>query len=109
LHQFDFAVPEIGSCSFAFRSRRLIASRSQLEPANQVFLIGTTNHIDNIDPRVLRAAGDLATSLRFGMPDDQGYLRLLKKCLGPISIAQLFPRMISSTVCEGLPQLTWRG
>jgi hypothetical protein len=27
---------------------------SQLDPNNQVFLIGTTNHIDNIDPRVLR-------------------------------------------------------
>ena len=27
---------------------------SQLDPGNQVFLVGTTNHIDNIDPRVLR-------------------------------------------------------
>jgi SpoVK/Ycf46/Vps4 family AAA+-type ATPase len=25
---------------------------SQLDPGNQVFLVGTTNHIDNIDPRV---------------------------------------------------------
>jgi transitional endoplasmic reticulum ATPase len=28
---------------------------SQLDPGNQVFLIGTTNHIDNIDPRVSEA------------------------------------------------------
>ena len=27
---------------------------SQLDPANQVFLVGTTNHIEDIDPRVLR-------------------------------------------------------
>ena len=27
---------------------------SQLDPGNQVFLVGTTNHIDHIDPRVLR-------------------------------------------------------
>ncbi len=27
---------------------------SQLDPVNQVYLVGTTNHIDKIDPRVLR-------------------------------------------------------
>ena len=57
---------------------------SQLEPAHQVFLIGTTNHIDNIDSRVLRG-GRFSDKLEIGMPDDQGYLRLLRKYLGPNS------------------------
>ena len=59
---------------------------SQLEPANRVFLIGTTNHIDNIDPRVLRG-GRFSDKLEIGMPDDQGYLQLLNKYLGPIPLA----------------------
>jgi transitional endoplasmic reticulum ATPase len=59
---------------------------SQLEPAHQIFLIGTTNHIENIDPRVLRG-GRFSDKLEVGMPDDEGYLRLLKKYLGPIPLA----------------------
>ena len=58
---------------------------SQLDPGNQVFLIGTTNHIDNIDPRVLRG-GRFTEKIEVGVPDDQGYLRLIEKYLGPIPL-----------------------
>ena len=59
---------------------------SQLDPANQVFLVGTTNHIDDIDPRVLRG-GRFTEKIVVGMPDHVGYLRLIEKCLGPIPLA----------------------
>jgi len=59
---------------------------SQLDPGNQVFLIGTTNHIDNIDPRVLRG-GRFTEKIEIGFPDDGGYLRLIDKYLGPIPLA----------------------
>jgi transitional endoplasmic reticulum ATPase len=58
---------------------------SQLDPGNQVFLIGTTNHPDNIDPRVLRG-GRFTEKIEIGAPDDQGYLRLIDKYLGPIPL-----------------------
>jgi transitional endoplasmic reticulum ATPase len=59
---------------------------SQLDPGNQVFLIGTTNHIDCIDPRVLRG-GRFTEKIEAGVPDDQGYLLLIQKYLGPIPLA----------------------
>ena len=59
---------------------------NQLEPANQVFLIGTTNRPDGIDPRVLRG-GRFSDKLEIGMPDAEGCLRLLNKSLGPIPLA----------------------
>jgi SpoVK/Ycf46/Vps4 family AAA+-type ATPase len=59
---------------------------SQLDPGNQVFLVGTTNHIDRIDPRVLRG-GRFTEKIEVGVPDDQGYLRLIAKYLGPIPLA----------------------
>jgi transitional endoplasmic reticulum ATPase len=59
---------------------------SQLDPGNQVFLVGTTNHIDHIDPRVLRG-GRFTEKIEVGVPDDQGYLRLIEKYLGPIPLA----------------------
>ena len=59
---------------------------SQLDPANQVFLVGTTNHIDDIDPRVLRG-GRFTEKIEVCVPDDRGYLRLIEKYLGPIPLA----------------------
>ena len=58
----------------------------QLDPGNQVFLIGTTNHIDDIDPRVLRG-GRFTEKVEVGIPDDHGYLRLIDKYLGPIPLS----------------------
>ena len=40
---------------------------SQLDPGNQVFLVGTTNHIDHIDPRVLRG-GRFTEKIEVGVP-----------------------------------------
>jgi transitional endoplasmic reticulum ATPase len=51
-----------------------------------VYLIGTTNHVDNIDPRVLRG-GRFTEKIEVGVPDGQGYLRLIEKYLGPIPLA----------------------
>ncbi len=59
---------------------------SQLDPANQVFLVGTTNHKDDIDPRVLRG-GRFTEKIEVCGPDDSGYLRLIDKYLGPIPLA----------------------
>ena len=59
---------------------------SQLDPANQVFLVGTTNHKDDIDPRVLRG-GRFTEKIEVCAPDDSGYLRLIDKYLGPIPLA----------------------
>jgi len=64
---------------------------SQLDPGNQVFLVGTTNHIGNIDPRVLRG-GRFTEKIEIGFPDDQGYLRLIDKYLGSIPIAAALTR-----------------
>jgi hypothetical protein len=47
---------------------------------------GTTNHIDNIDPRVLRG-GRFSEKIEIGVPDDQGYMRLIDRYLGPIPVA----------------------
>ena len=63
-----------------------LMSMSQLDPGNQVFLVGTTNQIENIDPRVLRG-GRFTEKIEIGVPDDQGYLRLIDKYLGPIPLA----------------------
>ncbi|SPF36036.1 hypothetical protein SBA4_180038 [Candidatus Sulfopaludibacter sp. SbA4] len=59
---------------------------SQLDPPNQVFLVGTTNHIDDIDPRVLQG-GQFTEKIEVCMPEDSGYLRLIEKYLGPIPLA----------------------
>jgi transitional endoplasmic reticulum ATPase len=54
-----------------------------------VFLVGTTNHIDDIDPRVLRG-GRFTEKIEVCPPDDNGYLRLIEKYLGPIPLAADF-------------------
>jgi transitional endoplasmic reticulum ATPase len=59
---------------------------SQLDPGNQVFLVGTTNHIEHIDPRVLRG-GRFTEKIEVGIPDDQGYMRLIERYLGPMPLA----------------------
>jgi transitional endoplasmic reticulum ATPase len=62
---------------------------SQLDPGNQVFLIGTTNQIDEIDPRVLRG-GRFSEKIEVGIPDDAGYLKLIRNYLGTIPLADGF-------------------
>jgi transitional endoplasmic reticulum ATPase len=52
-----------------------------LEPAHNVFLIGTTNHIDQIDARVLRG-GRFGEKIEIGVPDAAGYRKLIERHLG---------------------------
>ena len=62
---------------------------SQLDPGNQVFLVGTTNHIDEIDQRVLRG-GRFSEKIELGVPDDAGYLKLIPRFLGRTPLADGF-------------------
>ena len=52
-----------------------------LEAAHNVFLIGTTNHVDQIDPRVLRG-GRFGEKIGIGVPDSAGYRKLIARYLG---------------------------
>jgi transitional endoplasmic reticulum ATPase len=52
-----------------------------LEPAHNVFLIGTTNRIDQIDARVLRG-GRFGEKIEIGIPDSAGYRKLIERYLG---------------------------
>lgn len=52
-----------------------------LEPAHNVFLIGTTNHIDQIDARVLRG-GRFGEKIEIGVPDTAGYRKLIERYMG---------------------------
>jgi transitional endoplasmic reticulum ATPase len=53
---------------------------SELEPHHNVFLIGTTNHLDRIDPAILRG-GRFSEKIEIGTPDQNGYMRLLQRYL----------------------------
>jgi transitional endoplasmic reticulum ATPase len=74
---------------------------SELDPGNQVFLIGTTNHIENVDPRVLRG-GRFTEKIDVGLPDDQGYARLIENYLGPIRLDPSVTRQDLISRCRGL-------
>jgi SpoVK/Ycf46/Vps4 family AAA+-type ATPase len=62
---------------------------SQLDPGNQVFLVGTTNHIEEIDQRVLRG-GRFSEKIELGVPDAAGYLKLIPRFLGRTPLADGF-------------------
>ncbi len=56
---------------------------SKLEPEHNVFLVGTTNDIGNIDPRVLRG-GRFSEKIEIGPPGPDGVKRLLRKYLSNV-------------------------
>jgi SpoVK/Ycf46/Vps4 family AAA+-type ATPase len=58
---------------------------SDLDPHHNVFLIGTTNHLDSIDPAILRG-GRFSEKLEIGTPDQNGYKRLLEKHLDGVPL-----------------------
>ena len=58
---------------------------SDLESQHNVFLIGTTNHLDSIDPAILRG-GRFSEKLEIGTPDQGGYKRLLKRHLDGVRL-----------------------
>ncbi|MCC6591041.1 MAG: ATP-binding protein [Bryobacterales bacterium] len=54
---------------------------SALRPEHQVFLIGTTNHLDRIDPRILRG-GRFSEKVEVPVPDQSGIEKLVTRYLG---------------------------
>jgi len=59
---------------------------SALKPEHSVFLVGTTNYIDRVDPRILRG-GRFSEKIEIGVPDDAGYRRLIVRYLGKAQLA----------------------
>jgi transitional endoplasmic reticulum ATPase len=57
----------------------------ELDPQHNVFLIGTTNHLDSIDPAILRG-GRFSEKIEIGTPDQAGYKRLLKRHLAGVRL-----------------------
>jgi transitional endoplasmic reticulum ATPase len=57
---------------------------SQLEPAHNVLLIGTTNHLDRIDPAILRG-GRFSEKIEITLPGPANRERLLRKYLQGLS------------------------
>ncbi|MBY0502765.1 MAG: AAA family ATPase [Bryobacteraceae bacterium] len=60
---------------------------SELEPNHNVFLIGTTNHLNNVDAAILRG-GRFSEKIEIGIPHDEGYRRLVSKQLGDIQLSE---------------------
>jgi SpoVK/Ycf46/Vps4 family AAA+-type ATPase len=56
---------------------------SQLEPEHNVFLIGTTNHIDRIDAAILRG-GRFSEKIEMRLPGPENRQRLLTKLLADL-------------------------
>jgi transitional endoplasmic reticulum ATPase len=69
---------------------------SQLFPEHNVFLIGTTNHLDRIDPAILRG-GRFSEKIEIGAPGPANRERLLRKYLDgvqfDVAIGQLVERL----------------
>jgi transitional endoplasmic reticulum ATPase len=68
----------------------------ELRPEHQVFLIGTTNDLSRIDPRILRG-GRFSEKIEIGLPDDEGYRRLLEIAFGP---TVLIPDLTAARLVE---------
>lgn len=58
---------------------------SNLEPAHDVFLVGATNHPDDIDPRALRG-GRFSEKIRIDLPGTVGRERLLGRYLAGVPL-----------------------
>jgi transitional endoplasmic reticulum ATPase len=60
---------------------------SALKPEHNVFLVGTTNYLDRIDPRILRG-GRFSEKIEIGVPDDAGYEKLMARYLGRARLSE---------------------
>ncbi|MBL8213756.1 MAG: ATP-binding protein, partial [Bryobacterales bacterium] len=60
---------------------------SNLRPEHSVFLIGTTNYIERVDPRILRG-GRFSEKIAVRTPDDEGYEVLVARFLGKAGLAR---------------------
>ena len=54
---------------------------SGLKSEHQIFLVGTTNYIDRIDPRILRG-GRFSEKVEIPVPDHAGYQKLVARYVG---------------------------
>jgi transitional endoplasmic reticulum ATPase len=59
---------------------------SALKQEHNVFLIGTTNYLERIDPRILRG-GRFSEKIEIGVPDEAGYRKLLERYMGTARLA----------------------
>jgi transitional endoplasmic reticulum ATPase len=66
---------------------QMLIEIGQLVPANNVFLIATTNHSEQIDPRLLRG-GRFSEKIYIGLPDRQCCRRLLNRFLQRSQLAE---------------------
>ncbi|MGH9352358.1 MAG: AAA family ATPase, partial [Terriglobia bacterium] len=76
---------------------------SNLQPENNVFLVGTTNHPENIDPRILRG-GRFSDKIEIGVPGPSETRRLLSKYLAGIELdPKTTLEYLSQWFCEITP------
>jgi len=75
---------------------------SELQPQHNVFLIGTTNHLDSIDPAILRG-GRFSEKLEIGTPDQDGYRRLLKRHLDGLRMVDGLSAELLAERLNGVP------
>ena len=66
---------------------------SQLLPEHNVFLIGTTNHLDRIDPAILRG-GRFSEKIEIGAPGPANRERLLRKYLDGVQFDVAINRLV---------------
>src|ERR1017187_8996385 len=66
---------------------------SQLLPEHNVFLIGTTNHLDRIDPAILRG-GRFSEKIEIGPPGPANCERLLRKYLDGVQFDVAINRLV---------------
>jgi transitional endoplasmic reticulum ATPase len=59
-------------------AEQFLTEISSLEPENNVFLVGTTNHPDSIDPRVMRG-GRFSEKIQIDPPTTANRIRLISK------------------------------
>jgi transitional endoplasmic reticulum ATPase len=74
---------------------------SELEPQHNVFLIGTTNHLDNIDAAILRG-GRFSEKIQIGTPDRSGYERLLRRHLDGSQLADGLTQAVLAERLSGI-------
>ena len=75
---------------------------SNLHPEQNVFLVGTTNHPDHIDPRVLRG-GRFSEKIEIGLPGRTAREHLLERYLAGVALA---PGASIATLAERLRDLS---
>lgn len=74
---------------------------SELRPEHQVFLIGTTNDLSRVDPRILRG-GRFSEKVEIGLPDDDGYRRLVSMNFPAIQLSAVLTEMQILEMVRGL-------